>query len=55
MKAVGVLLAELCRIVPDGMVVYFFSHDGMESFRKEMEKGEQNIFEGMNEKKKVFF
>ena len=55
MKAVGVLLAELCRIVPDGMVVCFFSHDGMEAFRKEMEKGEENIFEGMNEKKKVFF
>lgn len=39
MKAIGVLLAELCRIVPDGMVVYFHSPEGLEAFRKEMEKG----------------
>ena len=55
MKAVGVLLAELCRIVPDGMVVYFHSNEGLEGFRSEMQKGDEDIFNGMNDKKKVFF
>lgn len=34
MKACGVLLYELSQFVPDGMIVYFYSPEGLYSFLK---------------------
>lgn len=39
-KSCGVLLYDLSKFIPDGMVVYFHSVEGLESFSKEMERDE---------------
>ena len=40
MKACGVLFCELAKFIPDGMVVYFHSIEGLQAFKNEMQKDE---------------
>lgn len=40
MKACGVLLYELSQFVPDGMIVYFYSSEGLSSFLSVMNQDE---------------
>ena len=52
-RAYGVLVHDLCEIVPDGVVVYFPTVQVLHECRTEWEKRE-NIYERINKTKKVF-
>ena len=52
-RAYGVLVHDLCEIVPDGVVVYFPSPQILKECRTEWEQRE-NIYKRINKTKKVF-
>jgi hypothetical protein len=49
------LLHDLSKFIPDGIVVYFHSLEGLESFIKEMEKEDERILKRIDNNKKIFF
>jgi|JI6StandDraft_1071083.scaffolds.fasta_scaffold1829923_1 hypothetical protein len=55
LKACGVLLHDLSKFIPDGIVVYFHSLEGLESFMREMEIDQEAIIKKIDHHKKIFY
>lgn len=54
-KACGVLLSDLAKFVPDGIVVYFYALEGLQQFLREMDREDEKILKRIDSNKRVFF
>lgn len=54
-KVCGVLLHDLSKFIPDGIVVYFCSLEALETFNKEMSNDEEKIMKRVDSNKKIFY
>lgn len=46
---------DLSKFIPDGIVVYFHSLEGLESFMREMEIDQEAIIKKIDHHKKIFY